>query len=244
MVIFGDAHADAYTPAMSLLAQRAGLSGRQITAGGCVALLGYYEILSPFATEKSCRLLREAMVRFVDENPRLRLVALAHRWSIYTGTSLYGQEGHLPFYLLGSKQDERSEQRSRAVLNQALKQTLDYFESKGIQVVLLGEMPPLGRDPIKCIAQAIMRKQGLDLCGRPLQEVRLRLDYVNGLMSDLAEQRKGVSFFSPVAVMCEHEWCGPILKGVVAYRDNNHLNRMGAEQLSQAMSLTEWPSGH
>jgi hypothetical protein len=75
-------------------------------------------------------------------DPRLRLVALALRWSIQTGTSLYGQEGHLPFYLLGSKQDERSEQRSRAVLNQALKQTLDYFESKGIQVVLLGEMQP------------------------------------------------------------------------------------------------------
>jgi SGNH domain (fused to AT3 domains) len=110
--------------------------------------------------------------------------------------------------------------------------------------VLLGEMPPLGRDPIKCIAKAIVRKQAVDQCGRPLQEVRLRLDYVNGLMSDLAEQRKGVSFFSPVGVMCEHEWCGPILKGVVAYRDNNHLNRMGAEQLSQSMSLTEWPSGH
>ena len=32
---------------MSVLAQKAGMSGRQITAGRCLALLGYYENTAP-----------------------------------------------------------------------------------------------------------------------------------------------------------------------------------------------------
>src|SRR5215831_3658517 len=78
MAIFGDSHANHYTPAMGLLAQQAGMSGRQITVGGCLALLGYSEIVSPHATEMDCRSLREAMVRFVRENPRLQIAVLAH----------------------------------------------------------------------------------------------------------------------------------------------------------------------
>jgi hypothetical protein len=41
IAIFGDSYADAYTPAMNLLAKEAGLSRRQITIGRCFALVGY-----------------------------------------------------------------------------------------------------------------------------------------------------------------------------------------------------------
>jgi len=89
IAIFGDAYADAYTPAMNLLAQEAGLSGRQITVGGCLALLGYSEIISPNAIEAHCRALRAAMLRFVEGNSRLQIAVLAHRWRIETvGTSI------------------------------------------------------------------------------------------------------------------------------------------------------------
>ena len=190
MAIFGDSHADHYTPAMSVLAQRAGMSGRQITVGGCLALLGYYEIVSPYATEARCRSLRDAVLRFVEENPRLQVAVLAHHWSIYMGKTLYQDEGKQPFYLLGSRQDERSEQRSLHVLQQSLEQTIDLFEQRGIHVVLLGEVPPLGRDPIKCIAAAVKRGLGAQGCRRPASEVQQRLGAINRQLADLARRRK------------------------------------------------------
>ncbi|MGE3702402.1 MAG: acyltransferase family protein [Hyphomicrobiaceae bacterium] len=237
LVIFGDSHADHFTPALAKLSAQAGLSGRQVTVGGCLALLGYHEIISPYAKEPRCRALREAIPRFVKENAQLQMVVLAHHWSIYLGTDVYSDEGHAPFYLLGVPEDERSEARSLEVLRQSLEQTLDFFATRDIQVILLGEVPPLGRDPLRCISASLRRGHGTDTCNRSIAEVRGRLDKVNHLLTDLAARRKKVSFLSPLDSMCDQSWCSPIVKGVYMYRDGNHLNRIGAELLSQSMFL-------
>jgi hypothetical protein len=237
VAIFGDSHADHYTPTMRMLAEQAGMSGRQITVGGCLALLGYYEIISPFATESRCRALREATLRFVEENPRLQLVVLAHHWSIYAGKILYEQEGQQPFYLLGSREDERSTKRSLEVLQQSLEQTLDFLEERGIHVLLLGEVPPFEHDPLKCIIAAHKRGASPRSCRRPQSEVQERIGAMNRLLTDLAGRRKGVSFFSPMGTMCDGIWCNPIVDGVYMYRDRSHLNRTGAEHLARSMRL-------
>jgi peptidoglycan/LPS O-acetylase OafA/YrhL len=239
IAIFGDSYADAYAPAMNLLAKEASLSGRQITVGGCLALLGYYEIISPYATEARCRALREAMLRFVEGNSRLQIAVLAHRWSIYTGTDLYSDEGHQPIYLLGFSGDERSEQRSLQVFRASLEKTIDFFVGHGIHVLLLGEVPPLGRDPMKCVAASIKGSLDKYACRRPGTEVHKRLDGMNYLLSEVANHRSGVSFYSPIAAMCDETSCGPIVDSVYMYRDGGHLNRIGAEHLSQYMHLPE-----
>jgi peptidoglycan/LPS O-acetylase OafA/YrhL len=235
VAIFGDSHANHYAPAIGLLAQRAGMSGRQITVGGCLALLGYYEVASPYATEGSCRSLREAMVHFVRENPRLRVAVLAHNWSVYAGKAIYDDQAAI--YVLASPTDEQSHQRSLQVLRQSLEQTIDFFEQQGIHVVLLGEVPIFARDPVKCIATALRQGRNWESCRRPLQEVRDRLDTMNNLLSELAARHSHVSFVSPLDAMCDKAWCSPVADGVYMYRDRNHLNRLGAEQLARGMRV-------
>jgi len=235
VAIFGDSHANHYTPAIALLAQQAGMSGRQITVGGCLALLGYYEVVSPYATEESCRSLREAMVRFVRENPRLQVAVLAHNWSVYAGKEIYDDQA--PIYVVASRSDERSHQRSLQVLRQSLEQTIDFFEQRGIQVVLLGEVAIFARDPVKCIAAALRQGQNVQSCRRPLQEIRARLDTMNNLLSELATRHSYVSFISPLKAMCDNAWCSPVANGVYLYRDRSHLNRVGAEQLARSMRV-------
>jgi hypothetical protein len=232
MAIFGDSHANHYTPAMAVLAQDMGLSGRQVTVGGCLALLGYDEIISPFAHESHCRALREAMVRFVEQNPRLRFVVLAHRWSIYTGIQV---ERLSPFYLLGRKGDERSQERSFEVMRESLEETVEFFERKGIAVLLLGEVPPLSTDPIQCLAKAVRDGKPRELCGRSLDEVRHRLDPINALLRALARRHRNTKFFDPLDVMCDQKWCPAVVEGVFMYRDDNHLNRFGSEHLARAI---------
>jgi SGNH domain (fused to AT3 domains) len=236
VAVFGDSHANHYTPAISLLAQQAGMSGRQITVGGCLALLGYYEVVSPYATEASCRSLREAMVRFVRENPRLQVAVLAHNWSVYTGKAIFDDQA--PIYVVSSSNDERSHQRSLQVLRQSLEQTIDFFEQRGIHVVLLGEVAIFARDPVRCIAAALRQGGNLQSCRRPLQEVREHLDTMNNLLSEIAERHKSyVSFISPLGAMCDAAWCSPVANGVYMYRDRSHLNRVGAEQLARSMRV-------
>jgi SGNH domain (fused to AT3 domains) len=105
--------------------------------------------------------------------------------------------------------------------------------------LLLGEVPPLGHDPMKCVAANI--KGGFDklACRRPAGEIHKRLDGMNHLLSEILNHRRGVSFYSPLKAMCDETSCGPFVHGVYMYRDAGHLNRIGAEHLSQFMHLPE-----
>ena len=241
MAIFGDSHADHYAPAMRVLAEQAGMSGRQITVGGCLALVGYYEIISPYATEARCRSLRDAMVRFVEQNPHMRVAVLAQHWSVYTGKVIYEEEGQHAFYVTGTKQDERSPQRSLDVLQESLERSIDLFEKKGVHVLLLGEIPPLKHEPTKCVAASIARGADLAACRRAAAEVKERIGKMNDLLADLARRRKNVSFFSPLPWMCRGGWCSPVVDGVYMYRDRGHLNRVGSEHLARWLRLPQAP---
>lgn len=236
MVVLGDSHADHFVPTMALLAKKAGLSGRQVTVGGCLALLGYYN-RSPYRREGQCPELREAMVRFVDRNPGLQLAVLAHRWSVYNGLPFTDGERERTLYLLASPGDERSARRSGEVLRNSLEQTLDFLQSRGIKVLLMGEVPPPGRDPSRCLARAI--KQGLPLepCGRAEKEATEEISQANALLAEQAAKRKNVTFFSPTPFMCKDGWCNVVRDGIYIFRDSTHLTWMGAELLADHIQL-------
>ena len=233
MVIIGDSHADHYTPAMSVLAQQAGLSGRQVSAGRCLVLLGYYEMTGTPVQQAACRSLRDGVVHFVDNNPRLQLAVLAHHWSSYAGKTIW--QDVEPIYLFGSPHDEPSAQRSLEVLRQSLEQTIDFLTGRGIHVVLMGEVPLYDRDPIKCIAAAIKQGLGAQGCRVPVKAVQQRVGTTNRMLAELARHRKNVSFFSALDAMCDEVWCSPVVDGVYMYRDRMHLNRIGAEHLARSM---------
>jgi hypothetical protein len=235
MVIIGDSHADHYTPTMSVLAHQAGLSGRQVSTGRCLVLLGYYEITGTAAQQAACRALRDGMVRFVDDNPRLQLAVLAHHWSSYAGKTIW--EDVEPIYLLGSQGDPKSAQRSLEVLRQSLEQTIDFLSARGIQVLLMGEVPLYDGDPIKCVTAAIKQGLGAEGCRISATAVQARIGATNGMLAELAAHRDNVSFFSPLATLCDDAWCSPVLDHVYLYRDRMHLNRIGAEYLARSVRL-------
>ena len=237
LVVFGDSHANHYAPAIGVLAQAAGLSGRQIGIAACPALLGNFEIDSPYGTRVYCLSLREAMVRFVEQNPRLRLIVLAQSWSMYTGNGLIAQEGRKMVHLIASRGDERSERRSSEILRRGLEETLDFFAAKGIPVLLLGEVPPLGRDPVRCMANAIKQNRPHNTCGRDIAEVSRFVGETNALLAEFARTRRNVFYFSPSDAMCHEGRCNPVIDGIFMYRDATHLNKLGAERLAQVMRL-------
>jgi hypothetical protein len=236
MAIFGDSHADHFVPAIALLAEKAGLSGRQITVGGCLALLGY-DNRSPYRRKALCPSSPKAMVRFVEQNPGLKLAVLAHRWSIYNGTPYSDGEKTKTIYLLAFPADQKSPQRSRVILRQGLEQTLDFFESRGIKVLLLGEVPPPGRDPTRCIAHAIRNGEPPDSCGRAESEALREISESNRLLATEAAKRKNVTFFSPTNVLCKDGWCGVVRDNVYIYRDGTHLTRRAAELFADYIRL-------
>jgi hypothetical protein len=179
------------------------------------------------------------MMRFVEQNPRLRVVVLAHAWSVHTGRELIAKEGRKTNYLLASSDDERSEKRSIEILRGSLDRTLDYFAAKGIQVLLVGEIPPFAQDPIGCVARAIKQGGRQSDCRRELAQASRVIGETNALLAEHARTRRNVLYFSPSDTMCAQGWCNAVVDGVYMYQGATHLNRLGAEHLAQVMRLPE-----
>jgi hypothetical protein len=177
------------------------------------------------------------MVRFVEQNPGLKLAVLAHRWSIYNGRPYVDGDEAKTIFLLTSANDALTPQRSAAILHQSLEQTLDFFAERGITVLLLGEVPSMGKDQTRCLARAIKNGSRLEDCGRSIDAVQGEIGQTNAVLSALASKRRGVFFFSPASVLCNAGWCPAVRNGVVMYRDSSHLNRAGAESLVDVVQL-------
>ena len=237
LAIFGDLHANHYAPAISVLAKAAGLSGRQFTIAACPALLGNFEIHSPYGTRAICPSLRESWCDLWSRTRACAWSCLPSRGPSYTGKALIAQEGRKIAHLVASRGDERSERRSSEILRRGLEETLDFFAAKGIPVLLLGEVPPLGRDPVRCMASAIKQNRPHNTCGRDIAEVSRIVGETNALLAELARTRRNVFYFSPSDAMCDQGWCNAVIDGIFMYRDATHLNKLGAERLAQVMRL-------
>jgi hypothetical protein len=57
------------------------------------------------------------------------------------------------------------------------------------------------------------------------------------MLAELAQRRDNVSFFSPLATLCDEVWCSPVRDQIYLYRDRVHLNRIGAEYLARSVRL-------
>lgn len=235
MVIMGDSHANHFVPTMAILAHAAGLSGREVTAGACLALLGY-ENRFPHTRAGRCPALRDSVVRFVEENSKLKLVVLAHRWSAYSGT-LSAHDPGKRIFLQQFPNDKISPERTLEVFRNSLKRTLDFLEQHEITVLLLGEVPRLEKDPTPCIAKAIRSGKAPDICGRLESEVRGDIAATAALLIEEASRRRNVTYVSPASLMCASGWCAAVQGGVYMYRDRSHLNLKGAERLAGTLKL-------
>jgi peptidoglycan/LPS O-acetylase OafA/YrhL len=236
MAVMGDSHANHFVPTIAILAQAAGLSGRQITVGGCLAFLGY-ENRFPRTRAERCPTLRDSVVGFVEQNPKLKLVVLAHRWSAYSGTLSTSTEPGKSIYLQQFPNDTTSPERTLEVFRHSLEQTLDFFERHGIVVLLLGEVPPLRMNPTSCIAKSIWNDRAPETCGRSEIEVRGDIAATAALLIEQASRRPNVTYVSPTSSMCASGWCAAVQGGVDMYRDRSHLNLKGAERLAGTLDL-------
>jgi hypothetical protein len=124
------------------------------------------------------------------------------------------------------------------VFRRSLAQTLDFFEQRKIAVLLIGEVPPLGKNPVPCIAKAIQSGKAPDACGRLEADVLRETAETAALLMEETRTRRYVTYLSPLKAMCTSGWCGAVQDGLYVYRDASHLNLKGAERLSRVLDVS------
>jgi peptidoglycan/LPS O-acetylase OafA/YrhL len=221
-VIWGDSHAEHLLPLLDLAGRK---TGRAIALfGDCPPIfynggLRRYIPASP-EYDTSC----SDRARFIDvlkSSPEIEFIILAARWSAYLSVT-YRNEN-----------DTRSVQRGLDLLKEGLEEFIAEVGPLGRRIILLGEMPQMGFDPIPCV---IMQRADLwrdqserERCQAmtaaiPRSSFLERQSATNDVLRAVAANHPGLLAIFPTDKMCQPD-CITAIGDEFLFRDSNHLRR-------------------
>jgi hypothetical protein len=157
----------------------------------------------------------------LKSSPEIEFIILAARWSAYLSVT-YRNEN-----------DTRSVQRGLELLKEGLEEFIAEVGPLGRKIVLLGEMPQMGFDPIPCV---IMQRTDLwrDQSERercqvmtaaiPRSSFLERQSATNDVLRAVAANHSGVLAVFPTDKMCKPD-CITTIGDEFLFRDSNHLRR-------------------
>lgn len=208
------------------------------------ASLDYYRTCLPFPgaivvkegkPDKTCG--REAR-GILEKTRAYDAVIVAARWDTYTETTHNPGEARLANrdFFLWRKPDAgepKTPEHSKAVFSQALGDFVAEMEKTGMPVLFLGQVPPMGADFSRCAAQPMWRAP--EKC-RPYytrDKAMARVAYSDEALRKVALNSPLVRHISFIDRLCPDagRYCRYLLDGEYLYRDDDHVNFLGARVL-------------
>ena len=236
--VWGDSHAGHLTPAVREIY---GISAvGQVWMGGCLPLP---DAPPPIATSpdtivpvmagrrsERCRDRNKRLLRALLERPNVRLVVLGGAWSLFTEED----DGKMKKRRFSIDGDPGSPiEKSRRLIATSLENTVRQFSDRGIDVLLLGDVPSYPKPPSRCLAVATMWGRKGD-CGVDSATARHHMAFSDALLTRLATLPH-VHAFLPSSVLCTGPQCAVRLGNIPVYRDTDHLTASASRALAPAM---------
>ena len=238
-VIWGDSHAEHLLPLLDLAGRE---TGRSIALfGDCPPIfhdggLKRYIPASP-EYDTSCS-QRAHYIDVLKSSPEIEFVMLAARWSAYL-TVTYRNQG-----------DPRSAARGLELLKEGLEEFVTEIAPLRRRIILLGEMPQMGFDPIPCvILQDIQLWRDQSERGHclavtasiPRSSFLERQSATNAVLRSVAAGHPDVSAVFPTDEMCRPD-CITSIGGEFLFRDSSHLRRnMSVDGVDKFATLLRLP---
>ncbi len=239
MVVWGDSNARHFVPVLESIAEKTGLSGWQITPSGCAPILGAVVLNADHRPRNDCIHKDDAIRAFVRANKKLKLIVLAAHWSHYTGSDEPAAGGeYRP--LVENTNETVSVANSRRVMAVKLQETVDYFTSLGLEVIVLGQIARFPYPPLRCNLRRMLFPETSPECSVPYEKERSFLEFPHGVIAHLNASPKLTRIF-PHEFLCRDGICKSRLKNTILYRDATHLNPTGALMFDTFLSVRLQP---
>ena len=243
IAIWGDSHALglAHIFANTLSEQEYDLT--HFTYSACIPAIG---IVKTDVPASQCTQYNDAVLAFIDKSPALDIIVMHGRWPLYLeGTRFNNHEGGLEYgntaYVLPLKDKTISiasnpKERIEAVGKQYRK-TVELLLEKGKKVVLVYSVPEAGWNvPAKLARDILFDKQSEKPLSTSFSVYKERVKNSHQQL-DLISDHKNLIRIYPSKLFCDTEQVGRcvnrMLSGEPLYFDDNHLNSIGALQLSK-----------
>jgi peptidoglycan/LPS O-acetylase OafA/YrhL len=244
-VIWGDSHAEHLLPLLDLAGRK---TGRSIMLFGDCPPIYYQGGLKRYVAgfpdyDSLCSDQRARYIDVLKSSPEIEFVFVASRWSAYLAET-YRNEG-----------DTRSMSRGLDLLKEGLEEFVTEIAPLGRKIVLLGEMPQMGFDPIPCVILESIYREGIHLWRDPSERGRCqavsasiprsgfeeRLSATNEVLASVAASHPDVLAFLPTDTMCKPD-CITSIEGEFLFRDSNHLRRnLSVDTLERFVTLLGLP---
>jgi peptidoglycan/LPS O-acetylase OafA/YrhL len=205
VMLWGDSHAEHYLPAVANIAASEGVQGIFRRTFDCRPFIDSRRIEGSSPKRQKCADYNEKTVEMLRTNPGLPIVILAARWSGHpTGTI--------------------------AFFEQNLERTVAALQQMGKKVVMLGQVPRRPIQPRNCMTKQVRFGIQIPNCERSLLADHDQYEKdLWAAMGRLVRDNPGLVLFSPEKHICDATSCGATdERGEPLYRDNSHLNELGA----------------
>ncbi|HEX8699645.1 MAG TPA: acyltransferase family protein [Myxococcaceae bacterium] len=225
-VVWGDSHAIAWSPVFFEVARQTGMRAVVFSLEGCPPLLGVRRSDGHGAQHCSAFGASEQILESIHRLAPRRVFLVA-RWSLYQHGWLVNQRlQKATHFLTTDKAGQATVETSRKALTTQLDETLRRLEGTPVTIVrtipVLSLLPRIGliRDP-----------EGFE----PTLAQHRHFESLGDELIDRAVQTHArVDAIDPAPLLCE-EKCRAVVKGRLAYFDDNHLTAQGALMFQPAI---------
>jgi hypothetical protein len=246
-VVWGDSHAEHLLPLLDAAGRKADRAVALL--GDCPAIYhdgGLKRVVAGYPDyDAACTGARARYLDLINGANRIGFVLIAARWSAYLAET-YREPG-----------EARSLAHGLALFDQGLEELVAALAPSGTTIVLLGEMPQMGFDPIPCVILDAIARDRVALwrdprerarCAAataaiPRKTMRARLAAPNAVLEAVAARHPGrVLTFFPTDAMCGDGDCITQARGEFLFRDGNHLRRnLSAEATAEFAEVLGLP---
>ncbi|MDQ0561970.1 peptidoglycan/LPS O-acetylase OafA/YrhL [Rhizobium mesoamericanum] len=218
-LVWGDSHAGAMTPAIDEAARRAGVSGLFAGHGSCPPLPDL--VMSP---QSHCNEFNTA-VRDLVTSKHIPLVILVAYWPKYVHAAELPNQG---VYFDPSIPPPVSDES--APIARALDKLLTDLRASGTKVVLVHDVPEMGRFVPEAAAKAKMIGASQDIAP-PWEYVMQRQVLSRALVTRMAVQHNA-GIVDPLPAFCSNGHCDAVRDGLPLYKDADHITAAASRKLS------------
>ena len=163
---------------------------------------------------------------------------IASRWDTYTETTHNPGEARTAkrrFFLWRTADggEPQTPEHSKEVFTEALGKFVAELEKSKMPALFFGQAPPMGADFSRCATQPMWRNPGKCRPYYTRAQATARIKYSDDALSAVAQTSPLVRHISFIDRLCpkSEPYCRHMLGGEYLYRDDDHVNFLGARML-------------
>lgn len=212
-VVWGDSHSGAMAPAIDSAAKQAGVAGLFAGHSSCPPLPDVQ--LSESGDTKRCDEFNGEVRDFVMSR-HIPLVFLVAYWPKYVHDGELPNEGVYFDPSVPPPLEDKS-----ASVAETLDRLMTELKQQGTRVVLVMDVPEMGRYMPEAVAKAMMRGASTDVAP-PWDYIEKRQALSRSILTRLAA-KYGDTIVDPLPAICGNGHCDAVRNGMPLYKDADHL---------------------